>query len=84
MLSALLPEFVVLPQLYLCGGVIACNKVELSNFTMRMLKSGEIALSGLQATGCSKSQPAVLVSERSDGQTSWMVLANMYIYLIDH
>ncbi len=84
MLSALLPEFVVLPQLYLCEGVIAFYKVELSNFTMRMLRSGEIASSGLHATGCSKSQPAVLVGERSDGQSSWMVLANIYIHLTDH
>lgn len=66
MLSALLPEFVVLPQLNLSESVIACNKVQLSNFTMRMLRSGEIDLSGL-VTGCSKSQPAVLVS---DGKTT--------------
>ena len=73
MLSALLPEFVVLPQLYLCKGVVACNKAELSNTTMGVLRSGEIASSGLHATGCScsNSHPAVSVSERSDGQTSW-------------
>ncbi len=73
----------MLPQLHLCESVIACNKVELSHFTMRMLRSGEIAMSGL-VTDCSKSQPAVLVSERSDSQTSWMVLANIYIHLTDH
>lgn len=80
-----LPEFAVLTQLYLREGVIACNQVELSNITMGMLGSGEIASSGLHATGCScsNSQPAVLVSERSDGQTSWMVLADIYIHLTD-
>ena len=79
-----LPGFAVLPQLYLCEGVIACNEFELSNFTMRMLRSGEVASSGLCATGCSNSQAAVFVSERSDGQTSGMVLANIYIQSTDH
>ncbi len=33
-----------MPQLYLCEGVIACKQLELPIFTMRLLRSGEIAL----------------------------------------
>jgi len=45
-----LPEFAVLPQLYLCEGVIAFKKMELSMFTMRLLRSCETALN----TSCNR------------------------------